>query len=179
MRIPIIASCLIAAGANAVASEVDWKMYGAASLDGHEICFYGAMGAALTPAKNVRVWTKCLPQEDLDDIDAEHTFDGQILDHVAKKVSHHYVPPITSVESVDERQLLAIILYEEAADIAGIQPHSSIYYEIDCAQKLLRELSVSISFNGKLDSRQTPSEWKYIPPEGNGARLLSLLCSTR
>jgi hypothetical protein len=179
MRIPIIASCLIAAGANAVASEVDWKMYGAASVDGYEICFYDAMGAALAPDKNVRVWTKCLPQQDLDDINTEHAFDGRILDHVAKKVSRHYVPPITSVENVDERQRLAIILYEEAADIAGIQPRSSIYYEIDCAQKMLRELSVSVSVNGKFGSRQTPSEWKYIPPEGNGARLLSLLCSMR
>jgi hypothetical protein len=179
MRTLIIALCLIAACANAMASDVDWKMYGAASVDGPEICFYDAMGVAATPDKHVRVWTKCLPQQDLDNTDTEHDFEGTILNHVVEKVAHRYLPPIASVENIDGHKRLAITLYEETADIADIQPHSRIYYEIDCAQKMLRELSISFSVNGKRGSREKPSEWKYIPPEGNGATLFSLLCLTQ
>jgi hypothetical protein len=45
---------------------IDWKFYGGASLDGASLCFYDAIGVVREPGNQVRVWTKCLPQETLD-----------------------------------------------------------------------------------------------------------------
>src|SRR6266851_4094922 len=45
-----------------------------------------------------------------------------------------------------------------------------------CAERMLRELSISIQTKGQGGSRDKPGDWKYVPPEGNAARLLKILC---
>jgi hypothetical protein len=44
---------------------------------------------------------------------------------------------------------------------------------------MMRELSFDIMVNGKSGSLDKPSDWKYVPPEGNGASLLKILCPLR
>jgi hypothetical protein len=41
---------------------------------------------------------------------------------------------------------------------------------------MYRELSISVHVQNSRDDRDTPSNWKYTPPEGNGATLDKLLC---
>jgi hypothetical protein len=41
---------------------------------------------------------------------------------------------------------------------------------------MLRELSIDLNINGRVGSNNKPADWKYVPPEGNGAALLRLLC---
>jgi hypothetical protein len=165
-----------AAASSAQASDVDWKMYGGASVSGAEICFYDAKGAVRTPDKYVGVWTKCLSQKDIDNVDIKHDFSGRIVENAARKMINGYVPPIALVEDIDFDQATVITGYEETANISGIKPHSNIFYEINCSQKMLRELSINLLVNGQHGSKDTPSAWRHIPPEGNGASLLKILC---
>jgi hypothetical protein len=172
----VVLLALASATGMALASDVDWKMYGFASLEGAEICFYEANSVAHPADGHVRVWTKCLSQKEMDDIDIKHDFGGQILENAAQKVAQYYLPPFTEVEKIDVDQAITITQYEETANIAYIQPHAKIYYDLDCSQKMLRELSVDISAKGKRGGTDKPSAWRYIPPEGNGANLLKILC---
>jgi hypothetical protein len=161
----------------AEASDVDWKFYGGAPTDdGHTLCFYDANGVVREPAGQIRVWIKCLLQKEADAINIKKSFDGRILDGAARKVARYYVPPIAKVETLNSDQAMSITTYEETADISDIQPRAQIFYELNCPEKMERELSISILNNGKHGDRDKPSEWKYIPPEGNAARLLRLIC---
>lgn len=163
----------------AYAADVDWKMYGGAAVAGAEICFYDAMGVVRTPDGYLRIWTKCLSQQDMENIDIKHDFGGTILENTARKVARYYVPPIAAAEDIDVNQAMAITQYEETANISSIKPHTRIFYELNCSQKMLRELSMSIDVNGQRGSLNSPGDWKFIPPEGNGASLLKILCPAR
>jgi hypothetical protein len=78
----------------AQASDVDWKMYGSAAVqEGGEVCFFDAMGVAHAADGNVRVWTKCLSQKKMDNIDIKHEFGGQILQNTLQKIFQYYIPP--------------------------------------------------------------------------------------
>jgi len=159
--------------------DVDWKVYGGASISGPEVCFYDAKGIARAPEKLVRVWTKCLSQQDLEKVDIKQHYSGRIVERAARKMMERYVPPLALVDDdVDFDKAMSITAYEETANIAAIQPHATIFYELNCAERTSRELSIDISVGGKHGSRQRPSEWKHVPPEGNAARLLKLLCPT-
>ncbi len=160
----------------AQAADVDWKMYGGMSAPEAEICFYDAMGIGRTPDALLRVWTKCLPQSDMDAIDIKTDFGGKILENTARKMLRPYIPPYARVESFDFERGATITQYEETANISGIKPHSTIFYELNCSQKMLRELSVSIDLNGRQGFLNKPSEWKFVPPESNGTALLKILC---
>ena len=159
---------------------VDWKFYGGASVGAdHEYCFYEAKGVAQDRDGHIRVWTKCLPQKDIEAVDMGKDFDGKILENTAEKVAHYYVPPIARVETIDVNQSMVITGYEETANIAAIQPRARIFYELNCSVRMLRELSISIQAEGKVGSVNKPSEWKHISPEGNGAALLKILCPSQ
>jgi hypothetical protein len=60
--IDILACILFAGSASAEPVQqlnVDWKLYGAASVNGKTLCFY-------QPDGHARVWTKCIPQTALE-----------------------------------------------------------------------------------------------------------------
>ena len=69
-----------------------------------------------------------------------------------------------------------LTMLEETANIAAIQSHAQIFYEFNCAQRMSRELSIHISAGNQQGSREMPSVWRHVPPEGNAATLLKLLC---
>jgi hypothetical protein len=185
-QLAIIAALLLSAarptmGLAETAAGVDWKLYGSVSDGGERLCFYDAAGVTRNPEGGtrvlMRVWVKCLPQAALEAIDIEKDFDGKIAKNAARKVAEHYVPPLAEVETVDFDQMLETVWREEAANIAGIQPAARIFYELDCSDRRLRELSMEFQAKGKFGYRNTPRrEWTPIPPETNGARLLKILC---
>ena len=172
------------AGASAGLAEelsVDWKLYGFVSNDTKdpEECYYDAKGIVRGTDSHIRVWTKCLLQKDMDNIDIEKDFEGKILKNAAQKIVHYYVPPIAAIETIDVNQSMIITQYEETANISYIEPRARIFYELNCPEKMLRELSISIRANGKFGSRNEPGKWSYVAPETNGARLLKILCPLR
>jgi len=113
----------------------------------------------------------------MDSIDFKKDFDGKILENAARKVADDYLPPITAIETPDFDQLATIIQYEETANISSIEPQSRIFYELDCRELMLRELSIYLKTKSKSSSSNKPSDWRHVLPEGNGARLLKILCS--
>jgi hypothetical protein len=163
----------------AQALSVDWKYYGGVLIDGDgdSLCFYDAKGVVHgIPDGHIRVWTKCLLRKDMDRIDIKQDFNGKILQNTAQKVARYYAPPFAMVASIDENQAMAITQYEETANISYIKSQAQIYYELNCSERMMRELSIYIQANGKSGSRDKPTDWKYVAPEGNAANLLKILC---
>jgi hypothetical protein len=157
--------------------DVDWKVYGWASVGGDSACFYDTNSVVQRSDGHIRVWTKCLLLKDMDSLDIKKAFNGKILENAARKVSQYYVPPIAVVDqTIDLDRSIVITQYEETANIADVKPVARIFYELDCPERMMRELSIDL---GKRGSANKPSDWKYIPPEGNGAVLLKILCPVR
>ena len=151
------------------AADVDWKLYGIA--DAEQLCFYDALGVVQTPDGKVRVGTKCLLHKDVVAIDPKQELGNKILAEVAKKLNTGYVPPILVGAETDNEQTATTIAYEQAADISGIAPHSSILYELDCAQKMIRELKINGSVNDQGSSNEPNAP--FVVPEENGKWLQS------
>jgi hypothetical protein len=95
----IVCSFALALATSALAADVDWKMYGTASIEGGVVCFYESKGVITRPA--LRVWTKCLLQKDLDSMDPESELGKKIIENAAQKVVQGYIPPIAVVEDID------------------------------------------------------------------------------
>ena len=167
---------LAAIPAVAKAADVDWKMYGGASVSEPKICFYDAKSVVRTPERLVRVWTKCFSRKDLNGVDVDKDFAGKISKNAARKMQDGYMPPIGLVEEIDFDHALVIAMYEEIANVSGIHPQTTISYEFNCPQKIVRELSIDLRVNGQGGSKNTPSNWRYVPPEGNEASLRKILC---
>jgi hypothetical protein len=71
---------------------------------------------------------------------------------------------------------VTIVMYEQTANIGNLPPQSSILYELNCSDQLLRELSIDLQISGKSGSVHKPRDWSYIPPESNAARLAKIMC---
>ena len=159
--------------ASAQPTRVEWKFYGGVSAN---LCFFDAKGVTQLQGNHIRVWAKCLPQKELDSIDIKKSFKGRILEEAAQKVAKYYVPPIASLEDFGVDQLVTITQYEVTADLAGIEPQATMLYELNCREKMIRELSIALKIKGRGGQSDKPYSWRHVAPETNGARLLSLLC---
>ena len=156
--------------------SVDWKFYGGAPIDGDTLCFYEAKGVLQRPDGHLRVWTKCLLLKELDNINFESDLGKKVIENSARKVYKYYIPPVNIVQDIDFNQMLAIVRYEETANISYIQSRAQIFYELNCSERMLQELSIDILGSAP---RNKASEWGFVPPEGNAARLLKILCLWR
>jgi hypothetical protein len=155
----------------------EWKMYGAVNFGtagGEQRLFFDAASVVRRNMGHVEVWTNTLSQEALDDAEASRS--KKIVDSAAEKKVGGYRPPLARVNDVDDDTVTQIIADETTADLAGIEPTMQILYELDCPNRLLRDLSVHLFVNGKPQTKETPSEWKHVPPEGSTANLLKILC---
>jgi hypothetical protein len=184
-RIGTPASILITIGIGAsaaLASDVDWKVYGGVKFDVNDdaTCFYDDRSVGRQPDGHIRVWTKCLPEKEIEDFDGKTEIGKKVIELTAQKVAHYYVPPFATIdETMDAGRAMQLTLAEEIADISYIQPTARIFYELNCSERMLRELSISIQISGKNNSSDTPGKWKYVSPEGNAANLLKILCPSR
>jgi hypothetical protein len=163
---------------HAQAVGVDWKLYGFATIktSGPSECFFDSKGATNGPDHHVRVWTKCLSQKDIDDLDSQKESVDKVMKNTAEKMERGYVPPLAQVRHINVNEMMVIIALEETANISSIQPQSRIFYELDCGGQMLRELSIDIQVQGKSARINLPREWQYAAPETNGAALLKILC---
>lgn len=179
MRIIVTYALVLTLACSAKAADVDWKMYGGASVSGPSFCFYDANSIARASSGHIRVWTKCLAQKDLDGVDIKSDLGTKIVDRAARKIKEGYVPPIIVIGKMDFQQIPEIVAYEESANLSAIDPQARIFDEVDCSERMMRRLNTSIQANGQSGFQNKPSDWEYVPPEGNGATLLKILCLTR
>ena len=156
----------------AQALGVDWKLYGGDTTGGVSLCFYDAHSVVRGPEDHIRVWVKCLSQKDMEAIDLSESS----VEKSAKRLAGGYVPPIVVAGKMDSDQTVAITSYEEVANTGRAKPLASIFYELSCSERRLRELSIHVHAKGKSGSSDKPRDWKYILPEGNAANLLKILC---
>lgn len=170
----IIAACILALvlASSVRAADVDWKLYGGASVAGPSFCFYDASGVARTSNGYIRVWTKCLAQSDLESA----KLGDKNAHNAAEKIVQGYLPPIIVIGKMDFKQIPEIVMAEEVANLSVIEPQAQIFYEMNCSERMTRMLSVSIHANGKSGFQNKPSDWEYDPPDSNGATLSRLLC---
>jgi hypothetical protein len=158
----------------------DWKMYGAVNFGtagGEQRLFFDAASVVRRNLGHVEVWTNTLSREAL--VDAEtgkSSLHEKIVDSAAEKKIGGYRPPLARVNELDDNTATQIIADETAADLAGIEPTLQILYELDCPNRLVKDLTVHLFVNGKPQTKETPSEWKHVPPEGSAANLLKILC---
>jgi hypothetical protein len=170
---------LFSAPASYAQSEnVDWNLYGFAKLSNgsEDMCFYDSKSLEHRQNGFIRVWAKCLSENDadtaLDNKDTNH----DLVEAAAQKVAHYYLPVLSKIQKLNQNALIQVISYEAVADLGSINPHSQIFYEINCHEKMVHELSISANLDGKIGSSDKPTEWKYAPPESNGDNLIELLC---
>jgi hypothetical protein len=154
---------------------IDWKLYGTASIEGDSACFYDAKGVVQEPEQHVRVWTKCLPLNAAG-ADSEKDIEDTIAENAAQKIEGGYVPPIIVTGDMNFSQISEIVASEEIANIGHVEPQARIFYELNCSERMLRELSTQVLLKGASHSSNTPGDWKYVAPETNAARLLKFLC---
>jgi hypothetical protein len=131
---------------------IDWKFYGGASVDGASLCFYDAIGVVQEPGNQIRVWTKCLPQEAVEGLPLKK----DLVENAVQKIRDGYVPPIVVTGDMKFDQVPDIVGYEEIANLGDIQPQSRMFYEIGCSEWMIRELSIDIETKGKVVSSDTP-----------------------
>src|SRR5579883_193315 len=96
--------------------DVDWKLYGGASVNGYSLCFYDDKGIARQSDGHIRVWTKCISKADLDDA-LQKDPDKKIVEATAQKVIQGYMPPILKLPQTDAADTLMYISYEAVADL--------------------------------------------------------------
>lgn len=159
---------------SAQSRDVDWKLYGGLE---NQVCFYEASGLARPAVDHVRVWIKCMLRHDLDRLIEDKKRGKRVIDAAARKIVDHYQPPIILVQELEFNDIISIIALEVAANQSETEPLANIYYDLDCTNRMMRELSISIRKNGKVQSSEGSPHWKYAPPETNGDRLLKILCS--
>jgi hypothetical protein len=92
------------------------------------------------PDDQVRVWTKCSLQKDLDGVQSQGELGAKIVENAARKILKGYVPPIAIVEGANLDQAIAITGYEESADIGNLRTNSLHLYELDYSARRIRRL---------------------------------------
>jgi hypothetical protein len=159
----------------AQSGETNWQQYGWSRLGTlNVILFFDAAGIIRRDNGHVQVWTKALSAAALDH--AINT-DRKIFESAKQKVVQRYRPPITAVMELDSEKRTQVILDETAANFGSIEAANRVLYELDCTNRLLRELSIRLLVNGKLRSKDTPIEWRHVSPETVAADLLKLACT--
>ncbi len=156
--------------------DVDWKYFGSSTQPKPGYLFYNSSDLVRTADGHIQVWTKALPQKAVDRVANAKKPLKQILDRVAQKVAGGYSLPYSAYAKITFDQYMALVVCEEIADVADIQPTMRILYEIDCPGRMFRELSIFVNIGGRSGSKDQPSEWKHVAPETNPAAIAKLVC---
>ena len=148
----------------------DWRLYAITSTKDQAL-FFLHNEIVHSPPGHVQIWVKTLDYAALNKF-TEHASDDVVAKAVLK-ASKAYVPPLTTVMTFTPAQVKSIRVYEQIADKGSIPPTLRALIEIDCGQKLYRELS-TIAL-GRSDNTVQP--WKHVPPESTQETLTKLTCN--
>ena len=162
----------------AYSQTVDWKVFGAITVAEHSSsCFYDVLGIQQISDKHIQIWTKCLSKDALEKVDGTRGKGKQAAELAAQDISTGYAPPLIKVLPPETyEQIVDYVFQEQLADQDIVLPDTKVLYEIDCANRKLREIAIHVISSGKDVESDTPLPWKFVQPETNGARLQTLAC---
>jgi hypothetical protein len=175
MRSSMMVLALLCTAALAWATDVDWRVFGGDAGNVPTLCFFDARGV-VRAVGGVRVWTKCLLVQDIQAIDLKKDYDGRIWNAAQRKVDEHYVPPLATLEDLDFDAMMRTIVYEQIANISIIRPLVLAYVELDCTERMMRNLDTTVQSGDDRQINRHPSDWQHIAPESGAAALFKLLC---
>jgi hypothetical protein len=105
MRITITAVLTLFATLALAQTDVDWKYYGRAVLNERMgktelTCFYDENSIDHPTSGHVRVWTKCLDQNNMHSFDYHSDLGKKIIKAAAQKIVDLYAPPYAHIDDV-------------------------------------------------------------------------------
>jgi hypothetical protein len=166
-----IAVGLLCTGLAAADGSTVWRLYAFSKLPKEVALFYLESEVVRTPG-HVQVWTKAL---DAAKVEADnHGKKTAALSQTAELLLKGYKPPLSTVTDLTSDQVMTVILFERVADQATVTPTVRILYDIDCAQKQFRMLSMLM--NNPTGRENQPSPWQHVPPESAIETLTKLVC---
>lgn len=166
--------------ASAQSLDVDWKYFGGAVVDGKTVLtFYDEKSLVRPPDGHIEVWTKGLAESEMIRVANAKKVDKAVVDRAAKKVAAGYAIPYAAVTQLTLNQYVDLVMDEDIADYAQIQPVARMLFELDCPGRLFHLLSTELVTGGKRGFSNTPSEWEHVPPETNVSALMKILCPQR
>jgi hypothetical protein len=150
-----------------------WKLYAFAKpTDQQAALFYLESEIIRTPGPgHVQVWIEAL---DVVKIEAALDKKSAAIDKTADLIVAGYKPPLGTVSNLTGNQVLTIVAYERVADQATVTPTVRILYDVDCAQKQFRILSLITGKPTNADNEPRP--WQHVPPESASETLTKLVC---
>jgi hypothetical protein len=166
-RIFTAAALLAFAGLTHADGPIDWKVYAFTAKTPTDVMLYLSNDVVRT-GDHVRVWMKALSMKKMEE---DQTF-NKVIGNTAQLLGHSYQPPLGTVTTLTKDQVLMITAYEQIADMNTVVPNAKILYEIDCAQKMVRTLSIVTPTK----SYNTVSPWDFVAPESPLADLSKLTC---
>jgi hypothetical protein len=134
--------------------------------------FTTPIACRFNPAGHLRVWTKCLDEDEME-ATASSDRDENIIKLTAKKIVSRYMPPIAKVFNFPSNdQLVSVVQYETTANVSSLKPTVTIYWEISCSEKMIR--TIQLSTRSRVHKMLAQADWTYVEPETN--RLLKMVC---
>jgi hypothetical protein len=146
-------------------------MYGVTPTEDRVALFFLYNKIVRSPLGHIQIWVKALDYAALNKF-TEHASEGVVAKAIGK-ASKAYVPPLATVMTLTPEQVKSIRVYEQIADKGSLPPTLQALIELDCGQKLYRELSVIAP--GQSENKVQP--WKHVPPESTQETLTKLTCS--
>jgi hypothetical protein len=154
----------------------DWRIVGATSGSTRAYVFYDANSVRKLPNGHLEVWLKAIPADDAYKAADELSRNQAYLDAVDKKMARGYVPPVALEQKLSKEDILIAVIKEEVANSADIQPIMRMLEEVDCENRVTRDVSLQQHIDGKDESVEKTGEWQHIAPETNMSRLHLAIC---
>ena len=157
-------------------SNSDWRIVGATSGTTTAYVFYDAHSIRHLPNGHLQVCLKAIPTDDAYKAAEEVSKDPVHLDAMRKKLATGYVPPVALEQQLSREEIAVAVVREEVANSASIQPIMRMLEEVDCENRVTRDVSVEAHIDGKDVSVEKKGDWHHIAPETNMSRLHLALC---
>jgi hypothetical protein len=169
-----LVGCLFVTPAIA-ADDPNWKLFGGTD---DSYLYFAAGDIERLPDGHLRVWTKGLSVKQVNSAAEKAVKDKGSISRIAF-ASIVDSPPLSGVKNLSKDEITDVVIEEDVANHSDLQPVIRVLYELDCAGKMMRTLSIYVRKGGKTGRSNSPAEWMYVPPESNAATLHTLLCENK
>jgi hypothetical protein len=123
----------------------------------------------------MRRWTKGVRWDDIDSVSKNNH--DEISQATKKKLSNHYVPSYSQVDSRVSNETVSIIV--TIANHADTKPLIKIHWELDCNKRMFRSIYAQYFERDTVQTKNDADPWEPISPESNTDNLFKILCKKR